>query len=388
MPLLQQHQNPSPQTTLIATPSQHQLQHHPNLTHPNLPNVNVPTTINTNLPVLVPAPAPTPHPTPTMGLTVQDYPNLNPVYNGVNPNYPNLTVLNQNPPIFTVKKFLTHTECDFLINVAQDCFTPAPVVGKGIGEVSSSRTSSTCYLAREDLPTYIQKICALTGKPMEHCELPQVGRYYPNQQYLQHYDAFDLSNEDGRRFASNGGQRTITVLVYLNDVNRGGHTYFPNLDIDVTPEKGMALVFFPSTIDGLLDKNVLHAAKPAIDTKYVSQVWIRQGRYEGIPSKRMFSSVDQAMLVQQSLIAAREGKDSTGSNGVGVGDNNDDHAVATGNSNGTGNGVVNSVNHNDGATRTTVDGLQLQENGGQTQSHTNATIHSATMSAATATTTT
>jgi prolyl 4-hydroxylase len=137
--------------------------------------------------------------------------------------------------------------------------------------------------------------------------LPQVGRYFPSQQYLQHFDAFDLSNEDGRRFASNGGQRIVTVLVYLNDVERGGHTWFPNLNVSVQPKKGMALVFFPSTVDGLLDKNALHAAKPAIDTKYVSQVWIRQGRYEGLPSKRIFSSVEQALIVQKSLIAAREG---------------------------------------------------------------------------------
>ena len=245
-----------------------------------------------------------------MGLTVQDHPYKNPIYNGVNPEYPNLQVLNQNPPLFSVTDFLTPTECDFLINVAQDCFSPAPVVGAGAGEVSPSRTSSTCYLAREDLPRYLAKVSSLTGKPIDHCELPQVGRYFPTQQYLQHFDAFDLSNEDGRRFAANGGQRTVTVLVYLNDVEKGGHTAFPNLNIEVKPRKGMAIVFFPSTVDGFLDKNALHAAKPAVDTKYVSQVWIRQGRYEGLPSKRMFSSVDQALLVQESLIAAREGKDS------------------------------------------------------------------------------
>eukprot|EP00558_Chaetoceros_sp_UNC1202_P001968 CAMPEP_0197257326 /NCGR_PEP_ID=MMETSP1429-20130617/78310_1 /TAXON_ID=49237 /ORGANISM="Chaetoceros sp., Strain UNC1202" /LENGTH=363 /DNA_ID=CAMNT_0042721133 /DNA_START=102 /DNA_END=1193 /DNA_ORIENTATION=+ len=241
-------------------------------------------------------------------LTVQDYPQpYTPVYNGVNPNYPNLQVLHQNPPIFAVPGFLTPTECDFLMCVSQDCLSPAPVVGKGAGEVSSSRTSSTCYLAREDLPEYTRKVSALTGKPVEHCELPQVGRYFPSQQYLQHFDAFDLSNEDGRRFASNGGQRTVTVLVYLNDVKRGGNTAFPALNLEVQPRKGMALIFFPATVDGLLDKNALHAAKPAIDTKYVSQVWIRQGPYEGVPSKRIFSSVEQASIVQKSLICAREG---------------------------------------------------------------------------------
>jgi len=85
-----------------------------------------------------------------------------------------------------------------------------------------TRTSSTCYLAREDLPLLMQKVSFLTGKPMQHFELPQVGRYLPTQQYHQHYDAFDLTNEDGRRFALNGGQRTVTILIYLNDVLRGG----------------------------------------------------------------------------------------------------------------------------------------------------------------------
>lgn len=220
-------------------------------------------------------------------LTVQDRPLVPPVYNGVNPNYPGLRLVHVNPPIFAVDNFLTPMECLFLVNAAIDAFGPAPVVGKGAGEVSPSRTSSTCYLAREDLPDYMRKVSLLTGKPVEHCELPQVGRYFPTQQYLQHFDAFDLSNEDGRRFAANGGQRTVTVLVYLNDVAQGGSTAFPALGLQVQPRQGTALVFFPATVDGLLDKMALHAALPAIDTKFVSQVWIRQGEYKGVPSKRL-----------------------------------------------------------------------------------------------------
>ena len=186
-----------------------------------------------------------------------------------------------------MENFLATHECDFLIQAAQDSFQPAPVVGKGSGEISPSRTSSTCYLDRHDVPDLMRKVSLLTGKPVEHCELPQVGRYYPSQQYLQHFDAFDLSTEDGRRFAQNGGQRTITVLIYLNDVHRGGATRFPSLNLDVQPVRGMALVFFPATIDGMLDQMALHAAMPAIDVKYVSQVWVRQGNYNGQPSKRL-----------------------------------------------------------------------------------------------------
>jgi prolyl 4-hydroxylase len=219
--------------------------------------------------------------------TVQDRPMVQPLYNGVNLSYPGLRMLNAQPPIFCVDEFLTDFECSFLIEHAQDSFGPAPVVGKGAGEVSPSRTSSTCYLAREDLPDILRKISILTGKPIEHCELPQVGRYFPSQQYLQHFDAFDLSTEDGRRFALNGGQRTVTVLMYLNTVAQGGATRFPALNLDVQPVQGQALVFFPATVDGFLDKMALHAAMPAIDTKYVSQIWIRQAVYTGLPSKRL-----------------------------------------------------------------------------------------------------
>lgn len=69
----------------------------------------------------------------------------------------------------------------------------------------------------------------------------------------------------------------MTVLVYLNDCSQGGQTEFPAMNLKVSPRKGTALVFFPATVDGYLDKMALHAALPAIDTKYVSQVWIRQG---------------------------------------------------------------------------------------------------------------
>jgi prolyl 4-hydroxylase len=250
--------------------------------------------------------------------TVQDRPTVQPMYNGVNLSYPGLRMLNAQPPIFCVDNFLTEFECRFLIEHAQDSFGPAPVVGKGAGEVSPSRTSSTCYLAREDLPDILRKVSILTGKPIEHCELPQVGRYFPSQQYLQHFDAFDVSTEDGRRFALNGGQRTVTVLMYLNTVARGGATRFPALNLDVQPVQGQALIFFPATVDGFLDKMALHAAMPAIDTKYVSQIWIRQAVYTGLPSKRLPQilgvpfgqelSFRSMQLVQQVGVSMLEGK--------------------------------------------------------------------------------
>ena len=233
---------------------------------------------------------------------------LLPTYNGINPNYPGVRLLSDPdsaaaaaaavPPIYAVDDFLTPSECDYLLACAggadSAAFLPAPVVGSGAGVTSPARTSSTVYLSRADLPLYLEKVCRLTGRPRAHCELPQVGRYRGGEEYREHHDAFDLATADGRRFAANGGQRVATVLVYLNDVPRGGSTHFPVLNLDVRPKKGMAVVFFPATVDGLLDRSALHAARPAVDAKYVSQVWIRQGPYDGVPSRRIFASEDEA----------------------------------------------------------------------------------------------
>ena len=113
------------------------------------------------------------------------------------------------------------------------------------------------------------------------------------------------SADAGRLFLQNGGQRIVTLLVYLNQPARGGRTAFPQLNLHFTPCRGTAIVFFPAMLDGRLDSRgahhpestpllahpiaALHAAEPAIDVKYVSQIWVRQSgnRRDAEPSRRI-----------------------------------------------------------------------------------------------------
>lgn len=123
----------------------------PSIFGPALPPASLTLSPQLTIPHYIP-PTPASWGAPLPTLTVQDRPLVPPIYNGINPNYPKAQMLHAHPPIFCVHEFLTPAECDFLIEAASDAFGPAPVVGKGQGEVSPSRTSSTCYLAREDLP--------------------------------------------------------------------------------------------------------------------------------------------------------------------------------------------------------------------------------------------
>jgi prolyl 4-hydroxylase len=200
-----------------------------------------------------------------------------PVYHSLNHGYPGIERIHDGPPMYLVHDFLSDHEADFLIDVAESCLSRS-LVG---GEIESAlRTSSSCFFEQDDLPGLMQKIISLTGKPVEHCESPQVAKYEASQQYRPHVDGFSShGGPTGRKELTFGGNRLVTVLMYLNDVGEGGETHFPYMNLKVRPTKGAALVFFPSTVNGELDVQALHAALPAVDTKYVSQVWVRERTY-------------------------------------------------------------------------------------------------------------
>jgi len=165
-------------------------------------------------------------------------------------------------------------------------------------EATRGRTSLTCHLSKKThpCPIVLRKIQQLTNKPYGHMELPQVARYTDNQRYVEHYDGVDPHTEAGRAFCASGGQRIATVLMYLNDVEEGGCTFFRRLNFEVKPTKGMSVIFFPGFMNGELDPDALHAALPPVGTKWVSQVWIRQSfREDGQPSSPV-SSAEQTLL--------------------------------------------------------------------------------------------
>jgi prolyl 4-hydroxylase len=210
---------------------------------------------------------------------------MNDNYQYIDLNYPGIKIIHNHLhiPIYTIDDFLDNNLCELLISLVDPYMLPSTVVGDGGNRViSKNRSSSTIYLKKTDLPTITKKICKLLNKELDHLELPQVARYNMQQEYKPHYDAFKI--EDKLIYTKNGGQRIATVLIYLKDVNDGGETDFPKLNIKIKPRKGTALVFFPATTDGKLDENALHSALPAKkdNEKYIVQIWVRECIFNGI----------------------------------------------------------------------------------------------------------
>eukprot|EP00656_Telonema_subtile_P017686 TRINITY_DN19530_c0_g1_i4.p1 TRINITY_DN19530_c0_g1~~TRINITY_DN19530_c0_g1_i4.p1 ORF type:complete len:208 (-),score=54.44 TRINITY_DN19530_c0_g1_i4:48-671(-) len=196
---------------------------------------------------------------------------------------PGLRALNEDPTIFLVENFLNDQEIETLIELAKPKMQRAPVVAanKDTSKVGDKRTSSTSFIPKYDTEWLLQKVHELTNKPIPDMERPQVGHYNPEEFYAGHYDAVDMCDDVGMAFATNGGNRLVTVLIYLNTVEHGGRTRFDNIQggLEVPPVKGSAVVFFPATLDAKIDTRLLHTAlKPDNDAeKWVSQIWIREG---------------------------------------------------------------------------------------------------------------
>uniref|UniRef100_A0A6C0D743 Fe2OG dioxygenase domain-containing protein n=1 Tax=viral metagenome TaxID=1070528 RepID=A0A6C0D743_9ZZZZ len=206
-----------------------------------------------------------------MKLTAQGYLELN--------NFPKKKLIHQNPDIYYIENFLSHNECEEIIKMSEKNVTVSRVVDKttGQGVVHPSRTSESCYHGYS-VKWLVSRVYRLTGVPRENQEPTQVARYHTGQFYKSHQDALD--KEDAET-----GQRIATVLIYLNNVNSGGGTFFNNLNLRVKPKEGDAIVFLPAKIDGTIDTRLLHTAEDASDTKWVSQIWVRNKKYAKIPLK-------------------------------------------------------------------------------------------------------
>jgi prolyl 4-hydroxylase len=107
-------------------------------------------------------------------------------------------------------------------------------------------------------------------------ETMQAQRYEPGQYYKEHWDFFMPGTQENRIYCEWMGQRTWTAMIYLNDVEKGGETYFKHLKLRVKPERGLLLVWNNLYKNGLPNLKTMHEAVPPISgNKYVITKWFR-----------------------------------------------------------------------------------------------------------------
>lgn len=182
-------------------------------------------------------------------------------------------VLHEEPLIVKFHNVLTEEECATLINYAKARLRRSKLASKQEREI---RTSSGMFFEENENPFIEQielRIASLMHLPVEQAEGLQVLRYEPGQQFKAHFDYFSAHHP------SSSNNRISTLVVYLNDVEEGGETTFPNLGIINKPSRGTAIYFEYFYQDAAINELTLHSGEPVIHgEKWVATQWIRKKR--------------------------------------------------------------------------------------------------------------
>ncbi|MGA1034851.1 MAG: prolyl hydroxylase family protein, partial [Ilumatobacteraceae bacterium] len=188
------------------------------------------------------------------------------------------------PVVWVFDDFLSTEEREHVIGVARPRLEAAKVTSTKVNTVSTARTGSVAWVRYGDSPMVqgvMHRVSDLVGIPVHHSESMQVVHYAETQEYRPHFDGWDLNTEKGRLRTENGGQRVLTALMYLNDVEGGGGTSFPKLDLEVESKPGR-LVIFHNIVDTEtnLHPHSLHGGMPVTaGEKWACNLWFRARPY-------------------------------------------------------------------------------------------------------------
>ncbi|WP_028602520.1 2OG-Fe(II) oxygenase [Ottowia thiooxydans] len=187
------------------------------------------------------------------------------------------------PRLVVLGGLLSDEECDELIALATPRLSRSLTVATQTGgeEVHADRTSQGMFFQRGEngLVSKIEaRLAKLLNWPVENGEGLQVLQYVPGTEYRPHYDYFDPSEPGTPTILKRGGQRVGTVVMYLNEPEKGGGTTFPGVHFEVAPKRGNAVFFsyerpHPST-------GTLHGGAPVIEgEKWIATKWLREGEF-------------------------------------------------------------------------------------------------------------
>ena len=141
------------------------------------------------------------------------------------------------------------------------------------------RTSDSCDLDRwsPEIQPLDERVADLLGIEPQFGETMQGQRYAPGQQFRAHHDYFHEGERYWADMEQQGGQRTWTAMVFLNTVEQGGATWFPQAGVRFKPNAGQLVAWNNMNPDGSPNKLTLHEGMAVVrGTKYIITKWFRE----------------------------------------------------------------------------------------------------------------
>ena len=179
--------------------------------------------------------------------------------------------------LFIVRDFLDPQNCADLIERIDSRRRPSEIADD-VG-IADYRTSETCDLDWRDavVAAVDSRIADLLGLDLAASEPIQGQRYSAGQEFKAHTDTFEPGGYDYYVHTADGGQRTWTAMVYLNQPEDGGATRFKTIGKTIQPEPGKLVAWNNLMGDGTPNPATLHQGmKVRRGVKYIITKWFRE----------------------------------------------------------------------------------------------------------------
>jgi hypothetical protein len=197
-------------------------------------------------------------------------------------------LVSRDPRITVVEGAAPSLICDWLIERAKPHRAAASVFDQKSGELhySKERTNSVASfdaLKRDMIFAVLRlRIAALTGLSFG-MEVPNILHYTVGQCYGLHFDFIAATKSDATHLTQ-GRQRVLTFLLYLNDDYEGGETRFPRIPWQHKGRKGDAMFFWNVNPQGQPDPKTLHeGSAPTKGEKWLFSQWIQRDAQASFP---------------------------------------------------------------------------------------------------------
>lgn len=191
---------------------------------------------------------------------------------------PNIKKIHDTFNIYELENFINLDICEKACELIRKTSAKS-TVGSDVKDASYdlSRTSHTSFFLDKDVDFKViyfieDKIHDLLNIKLNFGE-PIQGQWYKiGQEFKQHFDAFPSDKDT----VANYGNRTFTAMIYLNNVEEGGFTSFPNINISLKPEAGK-LVIWQNTLNSEIIKESSHVGEPVVKgEKFILTKWFRE----------------------------------------------------------------------------------------------------------------
>ena len=191
---------------------------------------------------------------------------------------------NNTPTIVVEDNVLSPALCERIISLATNKGLGDNLInrdGKYIqDEIRTSKGTFFSYGDNDVLDSVIEALSDMCGLPPTRLEPVSIQRYQPGQEYKPHYDAFlpdEMEEMPKASKVKQGGNRCVTMIAYLNDVQDGGGTVFPVLGFAIQAVQGRVIMFGNLDEHKIPHPSSLHMGLPPENgDKWILTFWFRE----------------------------------------------------------------------------------------------------------------